>query len=134
MNFNDLIMFVGVECAVALLLLIIMLVLIILRSLRKTVVTVTVVSVEAEAASYDHGDTVNIKGAVTIDADPQPGVTVSLKVKDSADNEYNLPDVTTDEDGKFSAAWIIPFGVAPGVCRVSATARYITVTTTFTLE
>jgi hypothetical protein len=119
------------EIAVALILVILLLLIIIWELLKKYVVTVTVVTVKTEAASYDHGDTVNITGDVTVDGTAQVGTSVSITIKDSADTEYGLPDATTGADGKFTAAWTIPPEVAPGVCTVSATAMGATATTTF---
>jgi hypothetical protein len=122
------------EIAVALALVILLLLIIIWQLLKKYVVTVTVVSVKTEAVSYDHGDTVKISGDVTVDKAPQAGVSVSLKIVDAAENEFGLPDATTDADGKFTAAWTIPPEVALGVCTVSATALGTTVATTFTFS
>ena len=128
-------MFILAEVGVALILVILLLIIIILQLLgRKTVVTVTVVSVATAAASYDHGDTVNISGEVTVDGSPQAGESVALKVVDSAETEYLLPSVTTDAAGKFTAAWIIPSEVAPGTCEVIAEAMDGTATATFTLS
>jgi hypothetical protein len=120
------------EIAVALVLVILLLLIIIWELLKKYVVTVTVVTVKTEAASYDHGDTVNISGDVTVDGTPQTGKSVGLKITDSVGTEFALSDATTDADGKFTAVWTIPPEVAPGVCTVSATALGATATTTFT--
>jgi hypothetical protein len=122
------------EVAVALVLVILLLLIIIWQLLKKYVVTVTVVTVKTEAASYDHGDTVNISGGVTVDEAPQSGVSVSFKIVDATGTEFALPDATTDADGKFTAAWTIPPEVAPGVCTLSATALGATATTTFTFR
>lgn len=89
---------------------------------------------KTEAASYDHGDTVNISGNVSVDGKPVPDTTVSLKVVDSTSAEFVVGDVTTDADGNFSAAWIIPPEVAPGTVELSATALGATATTTFTFN
>jgi len=102
--------------------------------LKKIVVTVAVVSVKIDAASYDHEDTVNISGNVSIDGTPQSGEAVGLVVTDSAGTPFPLSDATTDADGNFMAAWIIPPEVAPGVCTVTATALGMTATTTFTFH
>lgn len=131
---ENLILFILAEVGVALILAILLLIIIILQLLGKTVVTVTVVSVKAEAASYDHGDTVNITGDVTVDGTAQVGTSVSITIKDSAETEYALPDATTGTDGKFAAAWTIPPEVAPGVCTISATAMGMTAQYTFTLS
>ena len=102
--------------------------------LKKFVVTVTVVSVNVEAASYKHGDTVNISGNVSVDEAAQANTSVSINIKDSAENSFDLPDATTDADGKFTASWVIPPEVAPGVITVTATALGMTATTTFTFN
>lgn len=131
MSLDSLINWILGEVAVALALVILLLLIIIWQLLKKYVVTVTVVTVKTEAASYDHGDTVQITGDVTVDGTPQAGTLVSLIVKDAVGTEFPLPDTTTDTDGKFTAAWTIPPEVAPGVCTLSATALGATATTTF---
>lgn len=68
---NTLITLILDEVALILALGIVILLLIIWEKLRKTVVTVAVVSVKTEVASYDHGDTVNITGDVSVDDTPK---------------------------------------------------------------
>lgn len=129
-------MLFGIETAILIILVLIWIYLLfnILQLLKKLVVTVTVVSVDTNAASYDHGDTVNISGAVKVDDAPQVSASVALKVKDSAGTEYVLPGVTTGADGKFTTAWIIPSDMAPGTCEVDADSMGGSATATFTFS
>jgi hypothetical protein len=131
---DSLVTFILWEVGISLILVIILLILIILGLLKKLVVSVTVVSVKTEAASYDHGDTVNISGDVTTDGTAQANVPVILVIKDSAGAEFSLPETTTDAEGKFAAAWTIPSEIAPGEVNVTATALGMTATTTFTFR
>lgn len=124
------------EVAVALALFILLLIIMIWRMLRKTVVTVPSITLALEKTQYDHGETVNVTGAVFSDVDkPAVGETVALTLTDSAEAEFDVGTALTEEAGKYTASFTVPNDVAPGGVTVKAkdVALGIEATATFTL-
>ena len=133
----NLIFFIHLEIAALLIVLIVLLLVIIWKLLRKHVVTVPSITLTVEKTQYDHGETVNVNGAVFSDGTtPAAGESVSLKLTDSAGDEFPVGSVTTDENGKYQTSFAVPDAVAPGGVTVTATADNmgVTATATFTLN
>lgn len=97
-----------------------------LELMGQNKVVVPSLTVVVDLATYLHGDTVQISGALVENDVGVAGATVLLSLPDGTS-----PNVTTDKDGKYSASWVVPDSVS-GVLTVTATAMGITATTTFT--
>lgn len=104
------------------------------KLLRKLVVTVPNVQVTATPPQPDIGDTVTIEGVVNSDkTTPAPaGTPVSIVVTDSPGTAQPAITVSTDANGAFTAAFVIPQGFATGPADVKATALGVTGSATFT--
>ena len=107
----------------------IMLILIYLELLRmreRNRVVVPSLTVVVDQASYLHGDTVKISGALLENEVPVPDQTLTVALPDGTTQQ-----TTTDKDGKYSVTWIVPDSVS-GVLTIRAMALGITAATTFT--
>lgn len=122
------------EVWTALIFFIILLIILILLMLRKRVVVVASLTVATDKPQYTHADTVKITGEAKEDSTPKPDVQVGIKVIDPDGGETELPDETTDEEGKFASEWEIPDDAVPGAYKVEVSALGVSATTSFILN
>jgi len=128
--------YVSVVLEVAILFILILIYLQLRRMSRRNKVAVPqlTVTVDKPSGHYLHGDTVKISGILKEDDEGVAGETVGLSVKYSDDTNVDLPDVTTDPDGAFTAEWVILSDVPPGSVILNGSALGIVATATFTLK
>lgn len=95
---------------------------------KRNKVVVPALTVVVDQASYLHGDTVQIGGALLENDVAVPDQPIGLNLPDGT-----TQSVVTDTNGKYSASWIVPDTVS-GVLTITATGLGVTATTTFTLK
>jgi len=92
---------------------------------------VPTLTVATAKAKYLHGETVEISGALSEEGSPVAGQTIDVKIKYPDGTEVDLPDVTTDDEGKYANSWVVPSDAPPGTYTVTATGYGVSATTTF---
>ena len=107
-------------------LLLVFLLILVMVMLRKRVVTVPAITLVVAKQSYNHGEEVDVKGAVLLDVGPPPvpapGETLTLDLKDSAGTEFSAVGTTqTGPDGTYTGAFNVPAAAASGQATLTAT-------------
>jgi len=99
---------------------------------NKVAVPEVTVTVDKPSGKYLHGETVKISGTLEEDGEGVANETVALSVTYTDETDVELPAVTTDSEGAFTAEWVIPSDVPPGSVILRASALGIVATATFT--
>jgi len=107
--------------------------LVILIYLLWKIVQVPSLGVSTDKSLYDRTETLQITGQL-IDQNSAPmiGKPISIAIEPPAGDAYNLPIVTTDSNGNFSASWDIPDDAAGGTYTVYAASLGASGSKTFT--
>ena len=108
------------------------LLLIIVAWLIWKIVIVPTLTVVTDKDSYDRSETVHISGNLSDATGPLSGITVKPAIEPPTGDAYILPEVTTGENGDYSADWEVPDDAVAGTYTLAAAALGVTASKTFT--